>query len=249
LRFRSGGALTAWINSWLRGGVSYDAAVAAINAAGISVIGGLPGHDEPVPVGWVFSALRSPGGTPLRLVLPVPGDIRGVPSIPGLAAAAARVGQLVIGSGLGMLPDDPEMGGTSWRVWEVADPGICPATPGEQQTVPQAAGALRLAVLQATDALAALDVARWNREVPALRRREQPISLPPDHDPAAAALAHRGAQLTAVLELAAADAPGGAITAFGAGHRHAALQPLAVAVREALMTAFSAISAGRTVDR
>ncbi|MDQ3732865.1 MAG: hypothetical protein M3400_02515 [Actinomycetota bacterium] len=30
--FCAGGALTAWANSWLRGGVSYDAAVAAINA-------------------------------------------------------------------------------------------------------------------------------------------------------------------------------------------------------------------------
>ncbi len=247
--FCSGGALTAWANSWLRGGVSYDAAVAAINEAGIRTVGGLADHGEPVPVGWALSALRSAGGTPLRLVLPVPGDIRGVPSIPGLLAAATQTGQLVVGSGLALVPEGCASAGARWRAWNVPDSGSSPVTPGEQQTVSQAAGALRLAVIQATDALAALDIARWNPAVESLRHREQPISLPPDHVPAAAALAHRGAQLTAVLELAAADAPGGAISAFGAGHRHAALQPLAVAVREALMTAFSAISAGRTVDR
>ncbi len=245
--FAGGGALTAWANSWLRGGVSYDAAVAAINAAGIVTVGGLPGHAEPVPAGWVLSALRSAGSTPLRLVLPVPGDVRGVPTVPGLAAAATRAGQVVVGSDLALLPHSPDSTGTQWQAWELADPAMCRATPGEQQTTAQAAGALRLAVLQATDALAALDIARWSPAVDTLRRREQPISLPPDHEPAAAALAHRGAQLAAILDLAAADAPGGAINAFGAGLRHAALRPLAVAVRESLMTAFSAMSAGRTV--
>ncbi|MDQ3732864.1 MAG: hypothetical protein M3400_02510 [Actinomycetota bacterium] len=196
-----------------------------------------------------MSALRSAGGTPLRLVLPVAGDIRGVPSVPALAAAATRAGQLVISSDLALLPEGPESGGACWRAWHLRDSGVSPATPGEQQTVSQAAGSLRLAVLQATDALAALDIAHWNPAVESLRHRERPISLPPDHDPSAAALAHRGAQFTAILELAAADAPGGALNAFSAGHRHAALQPLAVAVREALMTAFSAVSAGRPVDR
>lgn len=247
--FCSGGALTAWVNAWLRGGVSYDAAVEATNEAGISTVGGLPGHDEPVPVGWALSALRAAGGTPLRLVLPVPGDVRGVPAVPGLPSAAIAAGQLVVGSGLALLPESDRVGETGWLTWELTDSTAVPATPGEQLTVGQAAGALRLAVLEATDVLAQLDVARWNPAVDRLSQREQRLSLPPDHDLAAVALATRGTQLAAMLELASADAPGGAVNASGAALREAALRPLAVAVRDALMTSFSAASAGRTVYR
>lgn len=184
----------------------------------------------------------------MRLVLPVPGDIRGIPGVPALPAAATQVGQLVVGSGLVLLPDDaaPDSG---WLALELTDTAHAPATPGEQQTIGQAAGALRLAVMETTDALAALDVARWNPGVASLRQHEQPVSLPPDHEPAAAALATRCSQLAAILELACADAPGGALNSFGVGRRDAALRPLAVAVREGLMTAYSMVPVSRTVDR
>lgn len=246
---RSGGGLTAWANSWLRGAVSFDATVTAIHNAGIRVVRGLPEHPEPVPVGWALGALRAVSGPPLRLVLPVPGDIRGVPGIPELLAAATRAGQLVVGSGLALLPEGERADGSGWRAHQVTDPASVPTSPGAQQTVSQATGALRLAVLAATDELAALDVARWNPEVASLRQREQPVSLPPDHEPAAAALAIRCSQLAAILELAGDDAPGGAINASGAGRRDAALRPLAVAIREGLMTAYSHVPISRTVDR
>lgn len=245
----SGGALTAWANSWLRGAVSYDAAVSAIHDAGISTIRSLPDHPEPAPVGWALSALRSSGGSPLRLVLPVPGDIRGVPGLPGLPAAATRAEQLVVGSGLAFLPDDDCAADGGWLAWELTDAVPVGATPGEQQTISQAAGALRLAVLAATDALDDLDLARWNPGVESLRHCAQTVSLPPDHEPSAAALATRSAQLSAILELAGTDAPGGAINTYGALRRDAALCPLAVAIREALMTAYSAIPVRRKVDR
>lgn len=165
-----------------------------------------------------------------------------------LPDAATRVGQLVVGSGLALLPDDNRAGAPGWLACEVTDAASVCATPGEQQTISQAAGALRLAILAATDALAALDLARWHPGVESLRHREQRVSLPPDHEPSAAALATRCSQLAAILELAAADAPGGAVNAFGAGHRDAALRPLSVAVREGLMTAYSAVPVGRTID-
>lgn len=246
--FRAGGALTAWTNAWLRGAVSYDAAVSAIRDAGISQVVGLPGNPGSAPVGWALGALRSAGDTPLRLVLPVPGDVRGLPSLPGLADAAIRAGQLVVGPGLVMLPDAEQPAEQQWLCCDLS-PVAATATPGEQLTVAQASGALRVAVLEATDALATLDVARWNPAVDSLAHREQRVCLPPDHDPAAAALATRCARLAAILELAGADAPGGAINAFGAGHRDAALRPLSVAVREGLMTCFSAVPAGRSVHR
>ncbi|MGI8723097.1 MAG: hypothetical protein ACR2JG_12810 [Geodermatophilaceae bacterium] len=250
-RIRSGGALTAWANSWLRGAVSYDAAVSAIHEAGIGTVRGLPNHPEPAPVGWALSALRSAGGTPLRLVLPVPGDIRGVPDSPGLAAAATHAGQLVVGFGVAFFPDpDPDPSAHRvWLAWELAEAMPATTTPGEQQTVSQAEGALKLAVLEATHVLAALDVARWNPAAESLLRREPLLALPQDHEPSAAALATRATRLSAILELARADAPGGAINAYGAAHRDAALRPLSVAVREALMTAYSAIPVRRTVNR
>ena len=246
---RSGGTFTAWANSWLRGAVSYDAAVSAIRGAGIGTVRGLLDHPEPNPLGWGLSAVRASGGTPLRLVLPVAGDIRGVPPIAELVAAATRAGQLVIGSGLAFVPDvDPSADG-GWLAFDVRGGASDGVSPGAQQTVAQAEGSLRLAVLQATDTLAALDVARWNPGVESLGRGEQALLLPPDHEPKAAALAGRALQFAAILDLAQADAPGAAINARSAAHRETALRPLSVAVREALMTAYSAIPVRRTVDR
>lgn len=185
----------------------------------------------------------------MRLVLPVAGDTRGVPDLPGLPAAAIRAEQLVLGSSLAFLPDDDPSADGGWLALEVSATAPVPATPGEQQTISQAAGALRLAVLEATDALAELDVARWNPSLDSPQRRKQTVQLPPDHEPSAAVLAARGTQLAAILELARADSPGGALNAHGAVHRDAALRPLSVAVREALMTAYSAVPVRRTVDR
>ncbi|MBA3279367.1 MAG: hypothetical protein H0U22_11760 [Geodermatophilaceae bacterium] len=252
-RLRSGGALTAWANSWLRGAVSYDAALAAIHEAGIGTVRGLSNQPEPAPVGWALSTLRSAGGRPLRLVLPVPGDIRGVPDSPGLAAAATHAGQLVVAPGVAFLPDpnpDPDPSADRvWLSWELADAMPANATPGEQQTVSQAEGALRHAVLDATDVLAALDVARWNPGVESLLCREPLLALPHDHEPSAVALATRATRLGAILELAWTAAPGGALNAHGAVSRDAALRPLSVAVREALMTAYSATPVRRTIAR
>lgn len=229
--------------------MSFDAAVSAIHDAGIGTVRGLPDHPQPVPVGWALSALRSSCTSPLSLVLPVPGDIRGVPGIAGLSALAIHAGELVVGADLAFLPDaDPAADG-EWLACDVTGAATSAMTPGGQQTISQAAGALRMAVLEATHTLADLDVARWNPSVAYLQRREPTISLPPDHEPSAAALATQAAQLAAILELAGVDAPGGAINSYGAVHRDAALRPLSVAVREALMTAYSAVPVRRTVDR
>lgn len=247
--FRRSGAFTAWGNSWLRGSVSYDEVVDALHEVGIRTVRGLPGHPEPVPVGWGMSAVRAGGGTPLRLVLPAAGDIRGVPVVPRLAEAAIQAEQLVVGPGIAFIPDaDPSSDG-DLLAWDVSGAASAPATPGEQQTISQAAGALRLGILEAADALARLDVARWNPAVESLRRRERGVRLPPDHEPSAAALVASCTQIAAILELARADAPGGAISANGATHRDAALRPLAVTIREALMTAYSATCDRRSADR
>jgi len=147
------------------------------------------------------------------------------------------------------MPDDDPAADGGWLALDVSGAPPVAATPGELQTVSQAAGALRLAVLEATDALAALDVSRWHAGVESLQRRERLVSLPPDHEPSAVALAARCSQLSAILDLANTDAPGGAIHAYGASARDAALRRLSVAVREALMCAYSWMPLSRTVDR
>ena len=196
-----------------------------------------------------MSAVRARGELPLRLVLPVAGDIRGVPGVPGLSAAATLAGQLVLGPDLAFLPDgDPSADG-GWLAVDVSGAEPVTATPGDLQTVSQAAGALRLAVLEATDALAELDVARWSAGVKALPRRQRVVHLPPDHESSAAALAARCSQLAAILELAGEDAPGGANNAHGAIRRDAALRPLSIAVRQGLMCAYSSIPLSRHLDR
>lgn len=241
---RAGAAFTAWANSWRNAGVSYDDAVEAIGEAGIRAVRGLPGHPGPAPVGWALSALRVAGGGPLQLVLPVAGDVRGVPAVPGLAAAGIHAGQLVVGTGLVFLPDNDAntAAGGAWMVWDVTRAAPVSSDPGRQQTVSQADGRLRLAILEATDALTRLELDRWNPQVQALSRTVHGVRLPPDHEPAAAALAARCTQLATIVDLARADGPGGALSAHGARHRDAALRQLDVAIREGLMTAYSAVS-------
>jgi hypothetical protein len=104
-------------------------------------------------------------------------------------------------------------------------------------------GALDLAVAGAARTLADLDLARWHPEVPALlaglARTTKAPGLPADHDPLALSVLGRAERLAAVLDLAMADAPGGAVTHTQASARNSALRPLADAVREAVTAAFN----------
>lgn len=245
---RGGAALTSWGNSWLRSGASFDAAADAIRRAGVGVVRGLADHPDPAPVGWALSALRAGGGRPLRLVLPISGDIRGVPPVTGLAAAAIAAGQLVVGAGLALLPDPQSAADGGWLAWDVGETTSGYAAPGAQLSTAAAAGALRLAVLEASETLLRLDVARWHPKADSLHSRQRSIVLPPDHEPAAAALAAKAHQLAAILEVARADGSGGAVSAAPARQRDGTLNTLAVSVREALMVAYSAAGALRGVE-
>ncbi|MGZ4641443.1 MAG: hypothetical protein ACXVX8_04910, partial [Blastococcus sp.] len=86
-------------------------------------------------------------------------------------------------------------------------------------------------------------LARWHPEVPqllaGLARTTNAPGLPDDHDPLALSVLGRAQRLAAVLDLAMADAPGGAVTNGQALARDSALRPLADAVREAVTAAFN----------
>ena len=61
--------------------------------------------------GWALTALRSLGERRFRLVLPVPGDVRGLPAAPGLAALALDAGQAAVGDRLALVPETYGAGG------------------------------------------------------------------------------------------------------------------------------------------
>src|SRR5215213_7866674 len=204
-------------------------------------VAGLPGTDEAVPLGWALTALRSLGERRFRLVLPVAGDVRGLPRVPGLAPLALESGQAAVGERLALVPEPLGPDVVQWTAFPLD--GVPPVPPLPEGNLRAVSGALDLAVGDTARALTGLDVARWNPEVPALlaglARTTPAPGLPADHDPLALSVLGRAQRLAKVLDLAMADAPGAAVNHAQAAARDDALRPLADAVREATTAAFN----------
>ncbi|TFV65546.1 UNVERIFIED_ORG: hypothetical protein E4P37_09600 [Bacillus sp. AZ43] len=237
------GRFAVWATAWLTGRVSYDEALDALLGDTAHRVAGLPGTDEAVPLGWALTALRGLGERRFRLVLPVPGDVRGLPRAPGLAPLALESGQAAVGEHLALVPEalGPEV--VQWTAFSLD--GVPPVAPLPEGNLRAVSGELDLAVGDTARALAGLDVARWNPEVPALlaglARTSAAPGLPDDHDPLALSVLGRAQRLARVLDLAMADAPGAAVNHAQAAARDDALRPLAQAVREAVAAAFNAV--------
>ncbi|MGI8867554.1 MAG: hypothetical protein ACR2F6_01550 [Mycobacteriales bacterium] len=256
------GLLVAWAGAWIAGRAAYDDVLTNVtgNDEPHRVVG-LPGAaaderrvepdpiavaDPSVPLGWLLPELRRHGGC--ALVLPAPGDPRGVP--PGdFGAAALTAGEgVVVGAGdagLGLVPSVTRHGsdigsGTVFVRWDCFPIDGLPLDP---LGVPEAEHDLADALRSAAAELAELDVASWRPEsaaaVAGVRRAAGP-SLPAGHDQRAIRLLAQADRLAAVLDLADADAPGGAVTAAEALARSEALRPLGRAVRRARLAAYNA---------
>ncbi len=237
------GRLTVWATAWLTGRTSYDEALDAITGDTAHRVAGLPGTGEAVPLGWALTALRGLDEHRLRLVLPVAGDVRGLPRVPGLVPLALESGQAAVGGQLALVPEALGPEAVQWTAFPLdGAPALSPTPEGNLRAV---SGELDLAVGDTARALAGLDVARWNPEVPALlaglARTTAAPGMPADHDPLALSVLGRAQRLAKVLDLAMADAPGGAVNHVQAAARDEALRPLAQAVREAIAAAFNAI--------
>jgi hypothetical protein len=236
------GRFAVWTTAWLSGRASFDETLDALLGDRLHIVSGLPGAHEPVPLGAALTALRGLGERRFRLVLPVPGDVRGLPRIPGLAPLALEAGQAAVGSRLALVPTAVGPEAVAWAAFALD--GAEPAPPPVEGTLRAVSGALDLAVGDAARTLAGLDVARWNPEVPGLLAglsKATAPGLPHDHEPLALSLLGRAQRLAAVLDLAMADAPGAAVNHRRAAARDSALRPLVDAVREAVTAAFNTV--------
>jgi hypothetical protein len=237
------GRFAVWTTAWLVGRTSYDDALDGIIGEHAHRVAGLPGTGEAVSLGRALTELRGLGERRFRLVLPVAGDVRGLPRVPGLAPLALEAGQAGVGEQLVMVPEalGPEV--IQWTAFPLD--GVPPLPPAPEGNLRAVSGALDLAVGDTARALAGLDLARWNPEVPTLlaglSRTTAAPGLPSDNDPLALSVLGRAQRLAKVLDLAMADAPGAAVNHAQAAARDEALRPLARAVREATEAAFNAI--------
>jgi hypothetical protein len=237
------GRFAVWSTAWLTGRCSYDEALDALLGDTAHRVSGLPGTEEAVPLGWALTALRGLGEQRFRLVLPAPGDVRGLPPVPGLVPLALESGQAAVGVRLALVPEALGPEAIAWTAFDLT--GAPPVPPPVEGTLRSVSGQLDLAVADAARTLVALDLARWNPEVPALladlARTTKAPGLPADHEPLALSVLGRAQRLAAVLDLAMADAPGAAVNHAQAAARDDALRPLAQAVREATVAAFNAV--------
>ena len=235
------GRFAVWATAWLTGRASYDDALDALTGETAHRVSGLPGTDEAVPLGPALTALRGLDERRFRLVLPVPGDVRGLPLVPGLAPLALESGQAAVGTRLAFVPEALGPGVVQWTAFPLD--GAPPLAPPVEGSLRALSGSLDLAVGDVARTLAGLDVARWNPEVPALLaglgKTAPAPALPTDHDSLAVSILGRAQRLAAVLDLAMTDAPGAAVNHAQAARRDEALRPLSDAVREAIAAAFN----------
>jgi hypothetical protein len=237
------GRLAVWATAWLTGRTSYDAALDALVGDTAHRVAGLPGAPDAVPLSTALTALRGLGERRFRLVLPVPGDVRGLPRVPGLAPLALESGQAAVGDRLVLVPENLGSDVVQWTAFPLDGvPALAPPVEGNLRAV---SGALDLAVGDAARILVRLDIARWNPEVPTLlaglARPAAGPALPDDHEPLAVSVLSRAERLAQVLDLASVDAPGAAVNHSQAAARDSALRPLADAVRDAITAAYNAI--------
>jgi hypothetical protein len=198
------------------------------------VVAALPGADSTETLVGALARLRSMGATAFGAAFPTEGDPVGLGGPPSFNAEAMTVGEAVIVA-------DTDLGLVPRRTGAAVAWTAHPAARRQLPDVGEADRALRAALLESADALAALDVARWRPEVADrlmnLRHRD-PVAAPDGVPDRCVDLAARGLQAIEIVELALED-HGGALTAYEMDRRRSALVPLDRAGRRALVAACS----------
>ncbi|HEX2903189.1 MAG TPA: hypothetical protein VHO01_06980 [Jatrophihabitans sp.] len=245
--------LAAWGSAWLAGTAAFDQVLDAVTGRGRVVAG--PGFeaDGLNPVGVALTEWRRAGSAALRLVLPVPGDVRGLAGPAGFRATALDAGQAVFGNGFGVTvvagPVTPSSAGRE-LVWHRAA-SDAPAAPFELASHPVASTAgladaeyeLAEAIRQTASEFTRRGATSWLTDIaPALsdaRRAGERLHLPASHPARAVRLIAQAERLTAVFSVLDRDDTG-AVTAGELAERSQALAPLRLAVRQALLAGYNA---------
>ena len=245
-RLRSG-PLAAWTSAWLAGQASIDEIVDAVTGDDAPhQVGGLAEFDaELVPLRDALVAWRR-AGAPVRLLLPVAGDVRGVPGPAEFRSAALEAGEAVCGGALGLVPEVIDYAPSSAPATVLWQAFTTEPAPPDHLSPADAQFELTQVIRDSASALSAADVAGWiddiADELHDARRAGEHLSLPPRFPSRAVALVAQAERLQAVLDLAFRDPTGGAIDRTGIAARADGLRPLATAVRRARLAGYNALS-------
>ncbi len=243
---RRAAPFVTWVRAWRAGLVPFDEVAPEIARGEEHLVADAPGTWTDVELSAALPQLSRLHPDEVRLVLPAPGDPRGLPGPCDFTGAALLAGEGVIAGPWGVVPEvrvhTSGSGDTFetifWHMYALPQPA--PATV-DQPGTGEAEVELSTALADATTALTRLDVAQWRPELAgalaALRRPGSGSDLPPGFDPRARRLYARASVLDRVLALAGESAPGGAVNSYEAQQRDEALRPLLAACRRALVAA------------
>ncbi|WP_199432368.1 hypothetical protein [Qaidamihabitans albus] len=238
--------LAIWSSAWLHGAAASDDTLDALMPWGEehAVVAADPGTAETfdVPVSGAVPAaparllpsLRRLGAADMRLVLPVPGDVRGLGGGGPFTEAALRAGEAMVlpALGYGVVPQPIAEGLLRWTVFPLAS-----TVASEYTGLGEAEHGLTDAIRDSAGALQSLDVARERpgvrAELSAKLRSTPKLDWPPGTPGRALRVLQRAEEVGAILALAHADEPGGALSASAVTRRADALRPLSDAVRTA----------------
>ncbi len=238
---RAATTLALWAAAW-QGGASADDVLTAIDDSGhragvraagadIAAATGLPGPGSPSSGSASLLPLLRSGGQP-QLLLPFPGDMRGLPLGGELTVAGLDAGAVVVmaGNDLALVPTDGQ-----WRVFGCS-------TRHPPLGLGQAHELLDAAVRRATRSLTALDVARGSdtaREQVRLMMLEEAVTSPPGTPAAASALLATSISLYALLAVADSQDTAAA-TSYEMAAVDDVLRSLSIAIRESRRAAVGA---------
>lgn len=255
--------LTVWAGSWLAGDSAPDDVIDALHQWAPMHIVGASDAETALSTGLDWPGVTD-GAAPIllrlvrraadddsaevRLLLPAPGDVRGLPAGTGFARAALDAGEgVLVGAsgrpGIGLVPvvEGPDV--LRWSVFPIA---TVPA-PTEHIGLGEAEYAMREAVRDAADALLQLSTVHTGRPGTDPRRRiaealdDRAHHHYPDSVPTRALrILDSADQVAAILAVAEDDSPTEAPSASGAAAREQLLRPLWTAVRTARVAAVTA---------
>lgn len=257
--------MTVWMSAWLHGAVAADdvldalvpwaelhEVVAADELTAAQLDLPLP-NATPYSPAMLLATVRRAGAGSARLILPAPGDMRGLNGgrdrQGSFASDALRAGQGVVltGADIGVVPQEIAEGVLRWTVHRIGA-----GTGTEHVGLAEAEHLLRAAVRDAAATLSALDIARHRPEVrgqiaDTLAARPRP-PWPTGTPGRVLRVLEYADEVTAILTAAAGD-DGASVTAAQFRAKSEALRPLAAAVRSARLAAVAEAVRALTDDR